>query len=130
MTLDLERVVAIDVHTHAERSTRQPQDPVDAELIAAAARYFGSTPNPRTAQELADYYRERSMLAVMFTIDDEAGMGRRRIANEELLEVAAANADVLIPFASIDPHKGKLGVLEARTMIDAGARGFKFHPNT
>ena len=130
MTLDLERVVAIDVHTHAERSTRQPEDPVNAEVIAAAARYFGATPNLPTAQDVADYYRERSMLAVMFTIDDEAGMGRRRIANEELLEVAAANPDVLIPFASVDPHKGKLGVIEARRMIAAGVHGFKFHPNT
>jgi len=130
LTLDLERVVAIDVHTHAERSTRQPEDPVNAEVIAAAARYFGATPNLPTAQDVADYYRERSMLAVMFTIDDEAGMGRRRIANEELLEVAAANPDVLIPFASVDPHKGKLGVIEARRMIAAGVHGFKFHPNT
>ena len=38
---------------------------------------------------------------------------------------------MLIPFASIDPHKGKLGVREARRLIDEhGVRGFKFHPNT
>jgi uncharacterized protein len=68
---------------------------------------------------------------VIFTIDDEAGLGRRRIPNEEIAEVAAANADVLIPFASIDPHKGKLGVREARRLVEEhGVRGFKFHPNT
>ena len=130
MAVDLERIVAIDVHTHAERSTRQPQDPVTAEVLAAAAKYFGGEPPQPTAQEVADYYRERSMLAVVFTVDDEAGMGRTRMANEEVLEAAAANPDVLIPFASIDPHKGKLGVREARRLIDAGVRGFKFHPNT
>jgi predicted TIM-barrel fold metal-dependent hydrolase len=70
------------------------------------------------------------MMAVVFTVDDEAGMGRHRIGNEEVLETAAANPDVLIPFASIDPHKGKLGVREARRLIaDHGVRGFKFHPN-
>ena len=37
---------------------------------------------------------------------------------------------MLIPFASVDPHKGKLGVREAREWIEQGARGFKFHPNT
>jgi predicted TIM-barrel fold metal-dependent hydrolase len=37
---------------------------------------------------------------------------------------------VLIPFASVDPHKGKLGVREARQLIADGVRGFKFHPNT
>jgi len=130
VAVDLERIVAIDVHTHAERSTRQPQDPVTAEVLAAAAKYFGGEPPQPTAQEVADYYRERSMLAVVFTVDDEAGMGRTRMANEEVLEAAAANPDVLIPFASIDPHKGKLGVREARRLIDAGVRGFKFHPNT
>jgi len=130
VTIDLEGIVALDVHTHAERSTRQPQDPVSAEVLAAAAKYFGGEPPQPTAQEVADYYRERSMLAVIFTVDDEAGMGRNRMANDEVLEAAAANPDVLIPFASIDPHKSKLGVREARRLIAAGVRGFKFHPNT
>jgi predicted TIM-barrel fold metal-dependent hydrolase len=44
-------------------------------------------------------------------------------------EAAAQNSDVLIPFASIDPAKGKLGAREARRLIkDFGIRGFKFHP--
>ncbi len=132
MSVDLEKVVAIDVHTHAERSAHAPQDPVTGEILEAAARYFGGTPPQPTTQEVADYYRERSMLAVVFTVDDEAGMGRARISNDKVLEVAEANADVLIPFASIDPHKGKLGVREARRLIaeHPALRGFKFHPNT
>jgi predicted TIM-barrel fold metal-dependent hydrolase len=132
MSLDLDAVVAIDVHTHAERSAHEPQDPVTGEILEAAARYFGGTPPQPTTQEVADYYRERSMLAVVFTVDDEAGMGRRRISNDEVLEVAQANADVLIPFASIDPHKGKLGIREAKRLIAEypSLRGFKFHPNT
>ncbi len=47
-----------------------------------------------------------------------------------MLEAARANPDVLIPFASVDPHKGKLAVREARELVEAGVRGFKFHPNT
>ena len=70
------------------------------------------------------------MAAVLFTVDDEAGMGRRRLGNDEVLAAAEANPDVLIPFASVDPHKGKLGVREARELIERGVRGFKFHPNT
>ena len=129
--IDVDRqLVAIDVHMHAERNAGEPQDPVTTELLAAAAKYFGAEPPQPTAQEVADYYRERSMLAVVFTVDDEAGMGRRRIGNQEVLDAARANPDVLIPFGSVDPHKGKLGVREARELIDAGVRGFKFHPNT
>ena len=36
----------------------------------------------------------------------------------------------MIPFASIDPAKGKTGAREARRLIrDFGIRGFKFHPS-
>jgi uncharacterized protein len=129
VTIDVDTLVAIDVHTHAERNAGEPQDPVTTELLDAAARYFGGAPEQPTAQEVADYYRERRMAAIVFIVDDEAGMGRRRLGNDEVLAAAEANPDVLIPFGSIDPHKGKLGVREARELIDRGVRGFKFHPN-
>ncbi|HZO37318.1 MAG TPA: amidohydrolase family protein [Solirubrobacteraceae bacterium] len=130
MTVDVDSIVAIDVHTHAERNDDLPPDPVTDELHAAAARYFGGSPPTPSAQEVADYYRERKMAAVIFTVDDEAGMGRRRLGSTHVLEAARENPDVLIPFASVDPHKGKLAVRQAREYIEAGAKGFKFHPNT
>lgn len=129
-TIDLDGLVAIDVHVHAERNAGAEPDPVSTELLEAAARYFGGSPPQPTAQDVADYYRERRILAVIFNVDDEAGMGRRRLGNQEILEVAHANPDVLIPFASVDPHRGKLAVREAQELIAAGVRGFKFHPNT
>jgi predicted TIM-barrel fold metal-dependent hydrolase len=56
-------------------------------------------------------------------------MGRRRIPNEEVAEAARNNPDMMIAFASIDPHKGKMGVREVRRMIEEqGVKGFKFHP--
>jgi predicted TIM-barrel fold metal-dependent hydrolase len=65
----------------------------------------------------------------MFTIDAEYELGRRRIPNEEVAEAAMENGDVMIPFASIDPHKGRLGAREARRLIESfGVKGFKFHP--
>src|ERR1035437_3353086 len=130
MSIDLDKLVAIDVHVHAERNAGEPQDPVTVEILEAAGRYFGGHPPQPTAQEVADYYRERKLLAVVFTVDDEAGMGRKRIGNDQVLEAARANPDVLIPFASVDPHRGKFAVREARELIEAGVRGFKFHPNT
>ncbi|HEY3727627.1 MAG TPA: amidohydrolase family protein [Solirubrobacteraceae bacterium] len=128
--IDLDRIVAIDVHTHAERNADQPQDPVTTELLEAAGKYFGGSPPQPSAQDVADYYRQRNMLAVVFNVDDEAGMGRRRLGNDEVLDVARTNPDVLIPFGSVDPHRGKLAIRQARELIEAGVRGFKFHPNT
>jgi predicted TIM-barrel fold metal-dependent hydrolase len=129
-TIDVDRILAIDVHTHAERNANEPQDQVTLEVLKAAAQYFGGDARQPTAQDVADYYRERNMLAVVFNVDDEAGMGRRRLGNDEVLAAARDNPDVLIPFGSVDPHKGRLAVREARELIEAGVRGFKFHPNT
>ena len=56
-------------------------------------------------------------------------MGVKRISNEEIAEAARENSDIMIAFASIDPHKGKYGAREARRLIEEyGVKGFKFHP--
>ena len=128
--LNLEELVAIDVHTHAEVSTRQPRDPCGVIFDETMAKYFREMKRP-TIAEVAQFYRERKMAAVIFTVDHESEMGLTRIANEEVIEVAHEHNDALIPFASIDPHKGKMGVREARRLIeDYGVRGFKFHPTS
>ena len=54
------------------------------------------------------YYRERKIGLVMFTVDAEANLGRKRIPNEEIAAAAKENSDMMIAFASIDPHKGKM----------------------
>ncbi len=71
--MDVEQLVAIDVHVHAERNTNEPQDPVTGEVLAAAARSFGGSPPQPTAQEIADHYREPNIAAVIFTVDDDSG---------------------------------------------------------
>ena len=127
--LDLANLVALDIHTHANISGRAPRDPCAIHFDEAMARYFRSG-KPPTIAEVAQHYRERRMAAVIFTVDAESAAGHWRIANEEVAEEAANNADVLIPFASIDPARGKMGLREARRLVeDYGVRGFKFHPS-
>ncbi len=128
--IDPAQIVAVDVHTHAETSARAPRDPCSVVFDEAMAKYFKEAGRP-TVPQVAQYYRERKMAAVIFTVDSEAEIGVWRIANEEVAELAAEHADVLIPFASIDPARGKMGVREARRLIEEyGVRGFKFHPST
>ena len=120
-------LIAIDVHTHAEVSCRQPTDDVWQEYEDAASKYFKAGKRPTSPETIA-YYRERKIGLVMFTVDSEHEIGSRRIPNEEILEAAHANSDMMVAFASIDPHKGRFGAREARRLIADGVRGFKFHP--
>ncbi|MEY2655944.1 MAG: hypothetical protein RLZZ524_2972, partial [Pseudomonadota bacterium] len=106
-------LIAIDIHTHAEVSCRNPFDSYGEEYDRAADKYFGSDRRPTIAETVA-YYRERRIGLVMFTVDSESQLGRRRIPNEEICDAARENADMMVAFASIDPHKGKMGAREAR----------------
>ncbi len=127
---NVDDVVAIDIHTHAEEPCGMHADDGYDDFQAQMAEYFKS-PNkhPPTVPETAAYYRAKKIAAVIFPVDAERETGFRRYNNYEMLEVAAENSDVLIPFVSIDPHKGKLGVREARKLIEEfGVKGFKFHP--
>ncbi|MDH4109157.1 MAG: amidohydrolase family protein [Gammaproteobacteria bacterium] len=128
--MNVEELVAIDVHVHAEVSTRDPVDEEKKAFEDAAKKYFKEEADKKpTIQETADYYRKRKMACVIFTVDGERARGQKRISNEEVAEMANANSDVMIPFASIDPAKGRLGAREARRLIrDYNVKGFKFHP--
>jgi predicted TIM-barrel fold metal-dependent hydrolase len=126
--IDVAAVTAIDVHVHTER-TRDGHDPMPAELRAAAARYFRSDEPLPTVDDVAAYYRERNMAAVVFTVDWESRSGIPPIPNEEIAEAAAANPDVLIPFASVDPARPDAVALARRLIAEHDVKGFKFDPN-
>ncbi|MFD4630410.1 amidohydrolase family protein [Streptomyces sp. NPDC058284] len=128
--MDVAALTAIDVHTHAEIS-KDGHGALSPELFGASEKYFKAHGHRQpTIDETAAYYRERRMAAVVFTVDAEHATGHPRISNQEIAESCAAHADVLIPFASIDPHKGRAGAREARRLvIEHGVRGFKFHPS-
>lgn len=128
--LNLGALAAIDVHTHVE-SDGHGHLALDPELMEASEKYFhsGADRTP-TVDAIAGYYRERAMAAVVFTVDAERATGQPALSNEAIAEAAAAHADVLIPFASIDPARGVAGVRAARRLVvDHGVRGFKFHPS-
>jgi uncharacterized protein len=127
--MKLDDLVAIDVHTHAEVSSRDAPDDHPDPFLEAAKKYFKTGDNRPPLETIAAYFRERRIACVVFPVDSERSTGRRRVSNEEVAEFADANADIMIPFASIDPLRGKMGVREARRLIgDYKIRGFKFHP--
>ena len=128
-TLDLDSLVAIDMHVHVEQDGHG-RFALDQELLDASARYFKATADRTpTVDRLAEHYRRLSMAAVIFTVDATTALGHPALSSVEIADAAAEHADVLIPFGSVDPHQPAQAVDAVRSLVaDHGVRGFKFHP--
>jgi len=127
--MDPSALDAIDVHVHVQidSSGRTSSPPA---LREALAEYFQSSEPTRTVDETAEYYRERNIGAVVFTVDATTNLQHAPNSIDDLVEGAKRNADVLIPFGSVDPLQGEVAVEEARRQaLELGVRGFKFHPS-
>ena len=127
--MDPSALDAIDVHVHVQidSSGRTSSPPA---LREALAEYFQSNEPTRTVDETAAYYRERNIGAVVFTVDATTNLQHAPNSIDDLVEGAKRNADVLIPFGSVDPLQGEVAVEEARRQaLELGVRGFKFHPS-
>ena len=81
--LNLDALVAIDVHTHAETDGRGHYSLPD-DMRAAADKYFGAQSGPPDVHQLAAYYRQRNMAAVVFTVDAESTLGHGRLRARNL----------------------------------------------
>jgi predicted TIM-barrel fold metal-dependent hydrolase len=125
--MNIDELIAIDVHAHAEISIRDPQEPTAFQQ--AAQQYFKTESLRPSIPEIAEYYRERKIGCVIFSVDGQRVRGDKPVSNEEVAELAAEHADVMIPFASVDPGRGQDAIREARRLIEHyGVKGFKFHP--
>ena len=111
-------------------SSATPTDTCPSIRNSWMRRRLTSRPAPRTpmVDYIATYYRQRNMVAVVFTVDAHTATGHAAISSEEMLEDARKHGDVLIPFASVDPHD-RGSVERLRTLVRAGARGLKLHPS-
>ena len=127
--IDFNALDAIDIHTHVEIDA-EGRCAYNDELAAATDRYFNLGPDRiRRVDDLAEHYRQHNTAAVVFTVDAQTASGHRSNSVEELIEGAARNNDVLIPFGSVDPW-GADPVRRVRELTDdCGAKGFKFHPS-
>jgi uncharacterized protein len=128
--IDLDAITAIDVHVHVEQDGDGHLS-LDQELMDASAAYFkGTESRTPTVADLAVRYRAAGMAAVVFTVDAGTNTGHRPLSSEAIADEAAAHADVLVPFGSVDPLRGRDAVEQAvRLVREHGVRGFKFHPS-
>jgi hypothetical protein len=65
----------------------------------------------------------------VFTVDAHTATGHPALSSERIVTEARQYADVLVPFASVDPHEGADAVALLRDLEAAGARGLKLHPS-
>ena len=119
---DPDQLTAIDVHVHLEI----PGQATAADV--AAEKYFGGGSAGRDSTALAEYYRSRKIGFVVFTVDEDL-TGKARVTNDDVLRFAADNADIALPFVSLNPTRGAAAVEEARRLVATGrVRGLKLHP--
>jgi predicted TIM-barrel fold metal-dependent hydrolase len=131
--MDVSKLKAIDVHVHAGVSGKVPREssgPTRDDTLARMTQRSGV--GGQTPDETAEFYRQRNVACVMWGVDTGGTRASRpgSVGNDEMLEAAARHPDVFIPFAWIDVRRDHAGADEAKRLIDAGARGFKFHPPT
>ncbi len=127
--VDVAAVQAIDIHTHVEIDSAS-QCAYDDVLAEATGRYFNLGPDHfARVDDLAQTYRRHNTAAVVFTIDAQTASGHRSNSIDELIDGAARNSDVLIPFGSVDPLAGDAAVRRVHELVGYGVRGFKFHPS-
>lgn len=127
--VDADTVDAIDFHTHVEIDAHGHRA-YDDELAEATGRYFNLGPDHvARVDDLAELYRTHNTAAVVFTIDAQTASGHHPNSIEDLIEGAARNNDVLIPFGSVDPWSVNPAGRVRQLVDDYGVRGFKFHPS-
>ncbi len=121
-TFDISRLAAIDVHVHLEHTG------MSSAADESARNYFGDSGAARDWNALADYYRSRKIGCVVFTVDETLSR-RPQVSNDAVVEFAAANADIAMAFASLNPTRGSEAVREAKRLVASGGiRGLKLHP--
>ena len=122
-------VRAIDIHVHLPTPERFQSERA-RERSAAMGRYFGAgaaEQRSMDADQLADYYRELDMMAVLLVSDTETVTGDPPMPMSYVAEVVEKHSDAFIGFGGIDPHKGAAAIRDLDEIAGLGLKGLKFH---
>ncbi len=90
-------IEALDIHVHHRTGERAQGENA---AWKDAQKLFGGT----TDGDLATYYRDRNMMAVVFDVDSESSTGERA-DNDDIVELVARSEGSLIGFATVDPGR-------------------------
>ena len=79
--LQLDQLTAIDIHTHADGPCGTQTYEDKRELAEGMQAYFKRTYEPEPIPQIAQYYRERKIRLVIFTVESEHYMGHKSDSN-------------------------------------------------
>lgn len=117
MDIDLNLVSVRDIHTHAQVPRRGVPDPITTKILDAASNTSVPTSPAQTLRRSLTTIASGKWPPSSAAWIAKPIPARSPSQNDEVLEVAEANRDVLIPFVSVDPHRGKRAVGEAERLI-------------
>lgn len=117
---------AIDFHVHS--STAEWLEGSIGPMLEGTAKFFRSEVRVRTAEEMAEEYRQWDLLGVLLAWDAEIATGLPPLSNDRVAEICRAYPEQFVGFASVDPHKPDAIQELERSVVDLGLRGLKVHP--
>lgn len=127
-------IQAIDMHVHLADARSKS---FHAQQSSQMASYFGARNEDISIEETADYYRSRSMMAVIMNSADRTRTGADSMPNEYVAEVVESHPDVFLGFGAINPWEGRLAQREIERCAELGLIGIgelnaarqQFYPN-
>ncbi len=104
-------LAGIDIHVHLRDAKTLEYRKTS---VSSIAKFFKVENEVVPADELADMYRERNMMAVLVNTTDTVATGRPSCPNDHIAEVVRAHPDVFLGMGVVEPALGKVAEQEAR----------------
>ena len=101
----------IDVHVHLDDEMTRSRNPPAA---ARMADYFKTNLDGMEVPELAQYYRERNLMAVLVNTTNYTRTGIPPVPNDHIAAAVSQFPDVFLGMGAIDPWEGEAAVKEVR----------------
>ncbi|AGK61769.1 putative metal-dependent hydrolase of the TIM-barrel fold protein [Archaeoglobus sulfaticallidus PM70-1] len=116
------------VDTHAQLWTREVIESLPRSMVDSYSRVFGKDFSISVEKMLADMDEAGVEKAVVVGVDAETTYSYK-VSNDAVYRAYEESGGRLIPFAGVDPHKGKVALKEIDRIVKLNFKGLKFMPH-
>jgi uncharacterized protein len=122
----LDRV--FDAHVHLP--TKEFLVDAGGPMVEHGVQYFGTKEPVRSVERMVEDLTTAGVKrALLLAWDAETATGRPPLSNDRVAGLAREYPDLIVPVASVDPHKGERALAELeRAASRLEMRGLKLHP--